>query len=129
VIELLTELGGLFDVSPSLAITGPAEFSVPDALAEDLLAALREGLTNVARHARAHEVSVSLTVEADDLSLEITDDGVGIGAAGRRSGIANLERRAARRGGFAEVVPRPDGGTRLTWRARIDAAAIAEESG
>jgi signal transduction histidine kinase len=38
VIDLLSELGGLFDVSPRLAIAGPVELSVPDALAEDLLA-------------------------------------------------------------------------------------------
>jgi signal transduction histidine kinase len=128
-IELLTELGGLFDVSPRLVISGPVDLSVPDALAEDLLAALREGLTNVARHARAREVTVSITVEGDDVSLEIDDDGVGIAESGRRSGIANLERRAVRRGGVAKVVRRPEGGTRLSWRARIAAAVPAEAPG
>jgi signal transduction histidine kinase len=127
VIKLLTELGDLFELPPRLAIDGPVDLAVPDALAEDVLATLREGLTNVARHARASEVTVALTVDGDDVSLEITDDGIGIGDSARRSGIANLERRAVRRGGTAGVARRPEGGTRLSWRARI--GAIAEAPG
>jgi signal transduction histidine kinase len=125
VIELVTELSGLFEVSPRLAIEGPADLAVPDSLGDDLLAALREGLTNVARHARAHEVTVSVAFDDDDVSLEISDDGVGIDDSGRRSGIANLERRATGRGGSAWVIRRPEGGTRLSWRVPIDSAAGA----
>jgi signal transduction histidine kinase len=121
VIQLLTELGEPFDISPRLAISGPVELSVPDDLAEDLLAALREGLTNVARHARARNVDVALVLNGGDVSLEISDDGVGIHDTGRRSGIANLERRAVRRGGSARVERRPEGGTLLSWRARLGA--------
>ncbi|MFC0678726.1 GAF domain-containing protein [Lysobacter korlensis] len=126
VIGLLTELAGLFDASPRLVIAGPVDLAVPDDVADDVLAALREGLTNVARHARAREVTVALTVEGDGLTLEITDDGVGIGDTGRRSGIANLERRAARRGGTARVERRAEGGTKLTWRARLDVRSTGE---
>jgi signal transduction histidine kinase len=119
VIGLVTELGDLFDVAPHLSIAAPVDLSVADDLAEDVLAALREGLTNVARHARARQVDVTMTVDVDELTLEIADDGVGIGDTGRRSGIANLEQRALHRGGSASVERRPEGGTLLTWRARV----------
>ncbi|MDQ4138049.1 MAG: histidine kinase, partial [Actinomycetota bacterium] len=126
VIELLTDLGDLFEVSPRLAIAGPVDLAVDDDLADDILAVLREGLTNVARHARARDVSVVLTVDEHDVTVEIADDGIGIGDTPRRSGIANLERRASRRSGSATLKRRPEGGTLLTWRARLESGTSGE---
>lgn len=72
--------------------------------------AVREGLTNVARHARA--TSCSVTLSAWD--VEIRDDGVGEPALDG-NGLAGLRERAAAVGGMVEVGPlRPRG-----WRLRV----------
>jgi signal transduction histidine kinase len=89
--------------------------TVPDDVVEDAVAVVREALANVARHARAHDVVVRVEV-GSDLVVEVQDDGVGIpGDSTRRSGLANLENRAARRGGTVEVRALPEGGTDLRW--------------
>jgi signal transduction histidine kinase len=114
-------LGVLADVTPALGFepairfSGVLEGAVPDDLVEDLLAVLREALTNAARHAAAHTVEASVVAAADRLTLEVTDDGRGIGPTTRRSGLGNLQRRAEERGGVCSVEPREPSGTRLTW--------------
>lgn len=126
---------------PSITFMGPVENLVGDATARQLLAALREMLSNTARHARASRVGVELdaTVHLDDqghpvsgdpevpdragrpgVLLTVTDDGVGIPAGGRRSGLANLRRRAEHLGGDAWHEPGPNRrGTRARWSARL----------
>jgi signal transduction histidine kinase len=89
-------------------------------LANDLLAVVREGLSNVSRHAQASAATVRLSV-GSSLSLTITDDGVGIGAVDRRSGLANLERRATVRSGTFRVEPVEPSGTRLSWVVPLSA--------
>ena len=46
----------------------------------------REAMTNVARHARARTAALTLSVEAGQLRLEVTDDGVGFDAARAHTG-------------------------------------------
>ena len=72
---------------------------MPVEVIDDVVAVLREGLTNVARHAGASQVAVTLRYSAGELLLELIDDGVGMGDTQRRSGLANLRERAERRGG------------------------------
>lgn len=89
--------------------------TVPDDVVEDAVAVVREALANVARHARAQDVVVRVEV-GSDLVVEVQDDGVGIPAdVARRSGLANLENRAARRGGSVVAEALPEGGTHLRW--------------
>ena len=88
---------------------------LPDDVAEDLLAVLREALTNIARHAHAHTAEVDLTADAEWLTLDIRDDGIGLGATTRRSGLANLRRRAEHHGGTLTLAPRDPTGTWLSW--------------
>lgn len=120
IIDVVTGMKDLFEGSPRLAFTGPVDFGVPDALADDLLAAVREGLTNVARHASATEVRVFLDVGTAEATLRISDDGVGITEPRRRSGIANLERRAKRWDGGITFEQPVEGGTTMIWRVRLD---------
>jgi signal transduction histidine kinase len=131
VLELLAEVADVFPVAPALSIAGSIELPLPPELADDLLAALREGLTNVARHAHADHVSVRLTVDSRDVTLEIADDGVGTAGWAPRSGLANLERRAVRHGGGLRLVQRRHGGTLLTWSAslRTDIAEGPDDPG
>jgi signal transduction histidine kinase len=89
--------------------------TVPDDVAEDVVAVVREALANVARHAHAHEVVVRVEV-GTELVVEVQDDGVGIPAdVHRASGLANLAERAEHRGGSLAVTAVAGGGTHLHW--------------
>lgn len=83
----------------------------------DLFAAVREALTNVARHAHARTATVTVTVTAGVLTLRVIDDGVGIQGERPDGGLADLTRRAIWHGGSLTVQPRAAGGTELTWTA------------
>ncbi|WP_205982211.1 sensor histidine kinase, partial [Pseudomonas viridiflava] len=51
--------------------------SLSDAKATGMLRILQEALTNVMRHAQAHTVEISLTLERDMLCMTVADDGQG----------------------------------------------------
>jgi signal transduction histidine kinase len=100
---------------------------VGDDMADDVVAVVREGLANAARHARATSVAVAVTIRgtAPDgtITVVVEDDGAGLPAdRDRRSGTDNLAARARRHGGTFALDPSPHGhGTRLTWRAPLPA--------
>jgi signal transduction histidine kinase len=104
--------------APSLRLVGPLDDRVPADVAEHLLSALREALSNAARHAAASWVDV--TVETgSELVLRVIDDGSGIGPGTRRSGLANLAERAESLGGRLQVGTAEGGGTELDWRVPV----------
>jgi two-component system, NarL family, sensor histidine kinase DevS len=105
---------------PRLSIDGPIDAAVPDAVGEHLLAALRESLSNVARHARASRVEVDVRAD-QDLVLSVVDDGRGLGPATRRSGLRNLRERAEALGGTFAAGAGEGGGTRLVWSVPLRA--------
>jgi signal transduction histidine kinase len=105
--------------APSLRLDGLLDTLVPPAVGEHLMAVLREALSNAARHAKASMVSVLVAVRDGQLLLEVTDDGVGVPEDGRRSGLANLQGRAAELGGELTVNGAPGLGTQLTWRVPL----------
>jgi signal transduction histidine kinase len=100
---------------PDVTFKGPVDTLVPTSIAVQLLAVLREGLSNAARHASPTSVTVSLTADPERVSLVVEDNGKGFPADGRRSGLANLDARATDQGGTFTVAPREQGGTRLVW--------------
>ncbi|MBF6053764.1 histidine kinase [Streptomyces eurocidicus] len=131
--ETAQAAGRTLGFPPSLRIEGPVDTNVPGELAEQVLAVTAEALSNVARHARARRVEVVLSV-GDEVTLSVTDDGVGLGAAGsgagsgaarRSGGLANMRSRAELHGGGCVVssVGAGDGvgggGTRVVWRAPL----------
>jgi len=101
---------------PRLRLDGLLDTLVPESIAQNAVAVVREALSNVGRHARASRVEVTAEVVADRLRLRIADDGIGVPEEPiRRSGLANMRERArAMRGDFA-VERGPDGGTTLVW--------------
>ena len=104
--------------TPQLRTRGPLSV-VPPELAAELVAVLREGLSNAARHARASRVGVTVVTGAD-VELVVEDDGVGIpDGVTRRSGLQNLAQRAAAHAGSFEAGKGDGGGTRLVWRAPL----------
>lgn len=114
VIDLVNELAVGFPVTPTVTFAGPVDLTVVDDLARDVIAVVREGITNAAKHSSASRVSISLSVAAGRVVLEVDDDGTGIAPGERRSGLANLEHRAVTRGGALELQT-GSSGTRLRW--------------
>ncbi len=121
--RLRSELGGAVEAAagtlgfrPSLDVSGPVDSLVPDDVVPELLAVLREALSNVARHARATSVRVSVRAGAGHVSLQVEDDGVGIDPALARGGVVNMGERAHDLGGTFDIGPRAGGGTVLLWR-------------
>ncbi|WP_328478256.1 GAF domain-containing protein [Actinoplanes sp. NBC_00393] len=107
---------------PTLETSGPVESAVPDDIVPELIAVLREALSNAARHAQARAVRVSVRVAGRELILQVEDDGVGMDPALARGGVVNMGERAADLGGGFEAGPRPDGtGTLITWRVPLGA--------
>jgi two-component system sensor histidine kinase UhpB len=92
-----------------------------------LFRALQEGLSNVARHAEATSVAVRLALEADSLSLRISDDGRGPPGrdfetiAAGRLGLAGMRERALALGGTVDLSSGEESGTVLTVNVPVDA--------
>jgi signal transduction histidine kinase len=121
--ELLTvadEVSELLGFTPQVRLDGPIDTVVSTSVLDELMAVLREALTNVARHAHATQAIVTFAVDDANVVLEVSDDGTGIGAAERRSGLANLQSRAENRGGSLTLSPSEIEGTRLTWKIPLE---------
>jgi signal transduction histidine kinase len=97
---------------------GQGGADLDETLAHDILAVTREALSNCARHARATAVSITLARHDGLITLDITDNGRGLGTPARSSGLASMRRRAERNGGTLQITAPAGGGTRLTWTAR-----------
>jgi signal transduction histidine kinase len=106
------------DLESTVRTSGAVDALVTGDLATDVVAVVREAVSNAARHAGARQVTVTLDV-AEEVVLEVVDDGRGIDPHTARSGLRNLAARAARRGGGLDVGALPDGGTRLRWWAPL----------
>ncbi|MFI6092417.1 GAF domain-containing sensor histidine kinase [Streptomyces sp. NPDC051218] len=111
---------------PSHHFVGPVDAVVGELSGKNLIAALREALSNAFRHAHADriDVVVDATVTLPDgqrgVRLTVSDDGVGIAEGGRRSGLKNLKRRAESLGGDSWYGPgtgEDGGGTTVVWQA------------
>lgn len=87
-----------------------------------MLLVLREALSNVARHAHAGRVEVTVRVIGSEVLMDIWDDGVGVAeGAHRGDGLANIERRAALLGGVSSLVSEVGRGSELVWRVPLHA--------
>ncbi|MDT4932892.1 MAG: hypothetical protein QOK11_784 [Pseudonocardiales bacterium] len=121
-LDTIAEVTPSLGFEPRLGFSGPIDSVVPEPVVDDLVAVTREALTNVARHAHASQAELTLSATAGVLTLDVVDDGGGIGEATRRSGLANLRERAERLGGSmvimsqaSEESPATEEGTHLRW--------------
>ncbi|KLL10798.1 GAF domain-containing sensor histidine kinase [Protofrankia coriariae] len=115
VASVVDAVSDAFGFAPYLRFEGPLDTAVDAAAGEHLLAVVREGLSNAARHARASSVEVIVGVTGGQLSVDVIDNGVGIGNTERRSGLANIRSRAEDLGGTFDLSAGPEGGTHLRW--------------
>jgi PAS domain S-box-containing protein len=117
--ELVHERSRHLGFEPTLRLVGEVDM-LPDFIADQLVATVTEGLSNVVRHANATAAEVHIERVADALSLQISDDGVGIPSQPKRSGgLSNMMWRAAELGGSCTVSPNEPAGTRLTWHVPV----------
>lgn len=123
-IEILTLAADAADrlgFDPHVHFDGPVDHTVSGELAEQLLATVRESLSNVVRHAGATTLDVVVRADAN-LTLRVIDDGVGIDHADNTegNGLRNLAERAMRLGGTCTVSSPPRGGTIIEWLVPLD---------
>ena len=121
ILALVEEMTDMLGFAPSLRLGAGLGGDIRPEVAEQALAALREALSNAARHANASQVDVTVDAGTDGmLTVQVTDDGTGIPDGGRRSGLRNLAGRAEKLGGELRLEPADPGapapGTRLEWR-------------
>jgi signal transduction histidine kinase len=119
-LAVVDQLAPVLPVRPDIQLVGPLDTVVDDAVVGDVEAVLRESLTNVAKHAQASKIRVRIQADGQRLAITVTNNGIGLGHSTRRSGLANLHRRAQRYGGDFSVDNAPEGGLRLQWSIPLD---------
>jgi len=122
ILAVVAETGATLPSRPVVLFDGPVDASLGSGAADDLVAATRELLSNVVRHAHATSVEIAVVVDRADVLLKVEDDGVGLGGGDRSQaglGLRNLATRAERLGGSLTYTDREGGGTRAEWRIPI----------
>jgi two-component system sensor histidine kinase DevS len=115
--EAITELAGT-RLRTTVQFVGPVSV-VDGTLADHAEAVVREALSNVVRHAEATTVTIRVVVD-DDLRIEVSDNGRGMGEQAARGGLTDLRGRAAQAGGDCTIESAPAAeGTVLRWSAPL----------
>lgn len=124
---LISVDGEVFDdVEEDDKIVDEVDSRVDADISDDVVAVVREGLSNAARHARASSVQVRVTVKGRGptgrVTVEVEDDGRGIDPAStRRSGLDNLAARARRHHGTFTLARSERGrGSLMVWQVPLN---------
>jgi signal transduction histidine kinase len=112
IVDVVRSITGGQGVRPDVRVRGDVE-DLPRALVPDVVAVVRELVTNVVKHARATRVTVTVTVDGE-IRVVVTDDGIGLPSVTVRSGLTNLADRAERHGGRMTSSSGPRG-TEIRW--------------
>lgn len=125
-IEQSCRLTGMPVVFSTEGFDGPeADALAPIAFRKELLALIREGLSNAIRHSQASKVTTLLALQDETVLLRIEDNGVGFSpnpvlgqeeGAGSHHGLRNMRYRTERLGGTFRVESAPGQGTRLLFQ-------------
>ncbi len=117
--ELIHERARHLGFEPVVRLSGELD-DLPTFIADQLIATVTEGVSNVVRHANATSAEVRVEHAGDRLSLTIVDDGVGLPNEPKRSGgLSNMMWRAAELGGSCSIGPNQPGGTELHWHVPV----------
>lgn len=122
VLEMCAQATRSLGFDPDVRFAGPIDRLVPDEIGVELLATLREALANVARHAQASALRITVSVGVD-VHLEVHDNGIGpkcerAQRAGGR-GLTNMAQRAEALGGSLTFAADPHGGALLSWQVPL----------
>ena len=117
--DVVAQASRLLGFTPALRLVGPVESVMSDETSAEMMASLREALGNVARHAEASAVEVTIAVADDRVTMQVRDDGVGppdlVGRPTSGNGLVNLEARASALGGNCSLGPATPTGALLSW--------------
>jgi len=119
---VIAQASRLLGFTPHARVEGAVEAAISNAVRVEMLATLREALSNVARHSNATSADVEITA-SDWLSVTITDNGVGLPPGfdpHRGNGLQNMGERARLLRGTFDVQRRDGGGTRVVWQVPLD---------
>lgn len=94
------------------------DFSQPisDSIRETVIRAVAESLANIARHAKANSVTVSVIANENEITVTVTDDGIGFDPSSIGSGhygLLGMQERARLNSGGLEIRSEADKGTQL----------------
>jgi signal transduction histidine kinase len=117
VLDVTSEMRPALGFEPRVSFEGPVDTITRDRLVDEVVAVVREALSNVARHAHADRVDVRVDVSGDAVVVEVTDNGIGPPAETRTGGhgLRNLRSRAERLGGTFSVRPGAERGVTVEW--------------
>ncbi|MHB1432463.1 MAG: sensor histidine kinase [Streptosporangiaceae bacterium] len=119
ILHVVQEMTAALGLAPSLQLDGALDTLVPKPIGEHMLTALREMLSNAARHSGADRIDVAVRATGADLELTVRDNGSGIPEGGRRSGLRNLAHRAEGLGGALTIHTAPGQGAELIWHVPL----------
>ena len=124
--DIAARASRILGFSPRVEVVG-AVVGLPSDLVAQMASVIQEGLSNVARHARADAVEVCVEASEDHLQVRIVDDGIGLPDPLPRSSGINMMNRARNLGGTATWRNHEPTGTTLVWRVPRDPDAEAVE--
>lgn len=132
ILQEISDASTALGFEPTVRLEGPLDSVVPPEVHLDLIATLREALSNVVRHAMAERAWVTVLIDktGNRLELLVQDDGLGLPAGRPRcSGLANIRRRAVRHGGRCQAYAPEEGGTRVLWAVPLRTAMLFAGAG
>jgi signal transduction histidine kinase len=116
---LAKEYARSFGFAPRVDLRGPIDSAVPAEVRPQMLAVVREALSNASRHAQASAVEIVVSARSGTLVVSVADNGVGTGGVTHESGLRNIRDRATELGGTLEISGNEPSGTVIRWKVPI----------
>jgi signal transduction histidine kinase len=101
---------------------GLPDIPVSAEVRHNLSMVVKEALNNAVKHAAARQIKLRLEVKSDELTIQVSDNGLGFrhGAASSiRNGLGNMRKRMMRLGGALELQSEPGRGTTVTLQVSL----------
>lgn len=123
ILAVAAEHDRAFGFEPTVTLEGPID-SLPSDVTDDVLAVVREALTNAAKYANASSVCVEVVCTATEVDVRIIDDGPGLDQSEAATplsgkGLGNLSARAEAHGGSIRLTSDPGSGTTVLWHVPL----------
>jgi signal transduction histidine kinase len=120
VLDLVSETLEHTELEPSVRFDGAVDLTIPETVADHLVAVVRESVSNVVRHSGASKLVVDISVN-DHVEVRVIDNGRGLSpeSSPESRGLQNLRSRAQELGGDMMLEKTPGGGTTLVWRVPL----------
>ncbi len=118
--DVMAQSSRVLGFTPALRLEGPLESVITEEVRAEMVASMREAIGNVARHAHASKVVVTVEVVGGNVVMKVTDNGVGPPVDLARAysgghGLANLRSRAASLNGSCALTAGVEEGAVLIW--------------